>query len=757
MTIKRREFLKSVGTGAVAAGLYVPGVAPVPLGRDSSRSEESGQPAPPAEEASQKLHADYCSDIPGGEYYLLGNGLIQAALQTVPDGNPETHCGLLIMSPEHFGRKVSTFLYLPERGLERSRLTLNIDGTGYLPEFKTTRVSWEYPDQVPTLVVEWEAGACRVKEEFVCPLAAATLVRTVTVSNAGAGPAKASGVVLLSPNFMFFDEYDVDRTKMTLTARGYHRMQLFSTGQATIGDRHLAVDFGTIAPAAERSATFVLTLDHPREELERQGIDRLRTASAEYWAKRAMLKTSHEGLNRLFHASVRGIRAAVAASGKMDGGIWQYNQEWVRDQSWVALASVLLGHTDIAHAMFERILSLEIDDEGKTLESSRLRPPESFELDQNGEVLYALRNYWAWTGDDSFIRRYWKKIESIAEFPLKPVFYDPKIGLLKNSREFWERDAGFGVREGYELAYQLFTVLGLDAAAEMARYVDQPGPSARWSAAAKTIRQAMLSHPEYSLVDDGHFTKRRLVNGEVQRTMTPPNRKSMPPGSPLREESVSSCDADTVIALPIAFEVIDPKSPLSLNSLKFVERLWNQRWKGGGYGRYDASSEPDSPGPWPFPSLFVARAYLEAGDHAKVWRVLDWLQHVQGGKSGSWLEFYGKRSVPPLPPIGIVPWNWGEMGIFFVHHLLGVRPSPSGLILRPTLLTGVDRMEARIPLRGTVLQMTVRKTEGKPAATVNGKRLPVADGRINLPLPQHETVVEFDLPVTSSSQGEKPE
>src|SRR5512140_1206634 len=152
MAIKRREFLRSVGTGAMAAGLYVPGVSAMTSGAPASPGMP-GEPGPQAEgEVSQKLHADYCSDIPGGEYYLLGNGLIQAVLQTVPEGNPETHCGLLIMSPEHFGRKVSTFLYHPERGLERTRLTVIVDGTAHVPEFKTTVVSWKYPDQIPTLV-----------------------------------------------------------------------------------------------------------------------------------------------------------------------------------------------------------------------------------------------------------------------------------------------------------------------------------------------------------------------------------------------------------------------------------------------------------------------------------------------------------------------------------------------------------------------------------------------------------------------------
>jgi hypothetical protein len=49
--------------------------------------------------------------------------------------------------------------------------------------------------------------------------------------------------------------------------------------------------------------------------------------------------------------------------------------------------------------------------------------------------------------------------------------------------------------------------------------------------------------------------------------------------------------------------------------MEAVVTLWNQVWKGGGYGRYHLSSEPDSPGPWPFPSLFVA------GANAEMWEV----------------------------------------------------------------------------------------------------------------------------------------
>ena len=54
------------------------------------------------------------------------------------------------------------------------------------------------------------------------------------------------------------------------------------------------------------------------------------------------------------------------------------------------------------------------------------------------------------------------------------------------------------------------------------------------------------------------------------------------------------------------------ENPMMLSRADIVRHLakWNQAWTDGGYGRYHTSSEPDSPGPWPFASLFVARVMV---------------------------------------------------------------------------------------------------------------------------------------------------
>jgi len=729
MNMERRAFLKSVGTGALVTAFPSEKVFSTQL----------------QDEKEQKLHRDYQSNNPGTEYYFIGNGLIVAALQASPRPDTGTHCGLLVMSPEHFGRKISTYLYHPERGLQNSRCVLIVDGKSSVPDYRTSTIRWEYPDGVPTIVIEWEAGACSVREELMCPINDAVIVRTVTLSNKSTRTVDASCTLLLYPNLMYFDEYTVDRTRGTLTASGYKTLRLFSLNDVTAGDRHINVRFGSIPAGGERTTTFVLTLDYPRDEFERKGLDQMRRETKEYWQGIGILSTGHSGLDHLFRVSTSGLRSAVARSGKMDASIWQYNFEWVRDQSMVAAASAMAGQPEIAEALLHRILTRSVDETGRTVDASRHRPPETIELDQNGELLYALATHWVWTGNDAIIREHWNTIKNVAEYVLQPMFMDPSIGLVKNIREYWERDAMFGVKEGYENAYQLWNIVGLEMGSQMAIHMNDSSRAKRLLEASRKMKQSYLHHPKFSLVDQGRFIKRRLSTGEVQRTFDPPDRKAMPPGMPLNVESVSYCDPDASNVLPIALEVVDPRGTLALKTLESIEQLWNQRWDSGGYARYHVSSEPDSPGPWPFATMFVARAYLEAENHEKVWRALQWLLGLQGGKAGAWLEIYGERPVPPLPPVGIVVWTWAELLTFFIHHMLGVRPSPKEVILRPRLLSGLDHVKAKVKIRGHMLTLDVHRDEKHQYAVVNGSRRNLENRMIVLPLPQEDMTVEVHI------------
>lgn len=726
MKQQRRHFLKTLGTGAVLSTL------PSPHLRAASAEDD------------QFLHKDYQSNNPGTEYFLLGNGLIFAALQTSKEVPAGTHCGLLIMSPEHFGRKVSTYLYHPERGLEHSRCYVAHGSKSFSPEAATSKVRWEYPDGVPTVVAEWDAGGCTVREEFFVPSDHAAVVRTVSVKAPAGGASDVRLTVLLYPNLMYFDEYDVDRASGTLTAKGYKTLRLFCLTPVTTGDRHMTASLGSLAPGGEQSATFILSLDTERRVIEQSGIEGMRKGSVKYWSGIGSGAFGHAGLDHMFRASTTGIRSAIARSGKMDGAIWQYNLEWVRDQSMVAAGSAMAGLTDVSESLLNRILERSVDETGRTVDASRHRPPETMELDQNGELLYALYTHWVWSGNDEVLRTHWPKIRNVADYVLRPEFYDPAIGLLKNSREYWERDPGFGIKEGYENTYQFWNILGLNLASEMAASMNEPGKQREWQQASERIKKAFLGHPKFSLVDKGRFIKRRQADGQVQRTMEPPNRASMPKGMPLNVESVSYCDPDSSVVFPIVFGTVDPRGDVATRTLESMEELWNQRWTYGGYGRYHVTSEPDSPGSWPPATMFITRAYLEAGNDEKVWRALQWLLDCQGGKSGAWLEFYGERPTPPLPPVGIIVWAWAELLVFFMHHLIGLRPSPKLLTVRPRLLSGINEVKATAKLRGNNVDIKILRDK-EQFALIDGKRRPLKLGAVEIPIPAGDTNIEIHV------------
>jgi len=186
MSVERREFLKFIGAGTLATTLPF----------EPSLLQERGA------SRAQLLHQDYQSNNPGTEYYFLGNGLILAALQTSTNPEAGTHCGLLVMSPEHFGRKISSYLYHPERGLQNSRCIINAESMSYVPDAAKSKVSWEYPARIPTVVIKWQAGPCSVRETLMCPIDDPVIIRTIALTNNSPHDVDASATVLLYPNLL---------------------------------------------------------------------------------------------------------------------------------------------------------------------------------------------------------------------------------------------------------------------------------------------------------------------------------------------------------------------------------------------------------------------------------------------------------------------------------------------------------------------------------------------------------------------------
>jgi hypothetical protein len=624
-------------------------------------------------------HPDVRTRLAGVNYFLLGNGLIQAAVQHASRGEG-TPLGLLIMNPDALRKKRDALTMHPEFGLETSVVHLVTATSDVSPLLSALTVAWQTDSQVPTVVASWGARGFTVQERFYCPSASrARLAREVTITNRSTEPQV-----------------------------GWVRT---SVPGSTVMPRI------SVKPGARMRVWLVYDLDASTGglRLTAAATDPTEADARGAWAGIADVRFDEPALDHLFRASRAQLPAAVSARGRLDGSIWQYNREWVRDQAFVALALTQLGARPLASTILRRLAADFVTPEGATLDSSEVRTRDDVELDQNGVLLYVLGEHASWTGDLALARDLWDRIVAIAEYPLRPEFRHEPSGMLSGSREFWERHAAHGIEPGLEMAHQMFVSLGLSSAARLAKDLGYDAEAARWDEAAGRLREALLANPTYALCDARGFVKRRALDGAVQETITALPGSGLPPGVPLAGDGPHLLNPDTCGVLPIVFGLVDPATPVSRATLANIDVLWNQDWDTGGYGRYHVSSEPDSPGAWPFASVFVARALVEAGESARAWRILRWLASTDGSAAGAWFEFNGPRIAPPFPQVGIIPWTWAELILLFVHHVLGVRPGADGVRVRPRLLTGMRGVDARIPVRDGWLHLELRADPAAPA------------------------------------------
>jgi hypothetical protein len=655
-------------------------------------------------------HPDIRTRLADVDYFFVGNGRILAAVQVCRSGEG-TPVGLLVMDPMTFGPKRAAITCDRETGLTDTMLAVRVGTSVHTPRPGATDASWDGIDGVPAVRVSWMTDSLRIEEMFYCPdRSSARLHRRVDITSADGRDAR---IVLLAHQASDLEEHPLE-VSCNSTARALLAYEVVSTGDG----------YG-VATQWKRSTAPTRKAVH-------------------HWDGLATYRSGDRELDHMFTAARNQLPVAVDAAGRMDGSIWQYNLEWVRDQAHVAEALVRLGDQQLARTMLARLLDEFVSPRGDTVDSGRLRPIAEIELDQNGELLTALRTYVDWTGDIELVASRWSTIRHLAAFPLRSEFLHDPSGLLHNRREYWERHEGHGIEDGFELIHQFFVSLGLSDAAYLAGLTGNRPDRREWIRTAAALRRAMLDDAQHRLVENGHFIKRRGIDGAWQQTINAPPHCPLPDGIPLKDPRPHYLDPDTSTVLPVAYGYIDPKGKLAGKTLAYVDQLWNQEWDGGGYGRYNASSEADSAGPWPFASLFVARAYVEAGIDEKVWRILRWLARKPGGIAGTWFEFDGPRITPPYPQVGVTPWTWAELITLCLHHLVGVRPDSEGITIRPRLLEGLDHVDASFRVRGHRVELEVRRalTDSGRGGRIGPDRLEWRDGGVRLAVPESDIAME---------------
>lgn len=618
----------------------------------------------------QEGHPDVKTRLKDAAYFFLGNGTILAAVQHAPAGEG-TSLGLLIMDPDAPGLKRAALTMDPHSGLESTRVQIQYQGRNHTASERIV-TGWEKTSLRSVVRVRWRTPVFLVRERFSCP------------------------------------DHNVPRLirEVRIKSRMPQRVQaVFKTGipgrsvswSLSLNER-VPQTFFVIYQLNEKGLQIKMQPDKPKSKPRKESPENPMPARVLF----------HHPLMDLFFSSARNqLTAVISKSGKADAGIWQDNRERVMNNAMIVRGLLQAGQPRRARIVLERLLSEFVRSDGSTADSGRDRFPAETGLDQNGVLLHTLWQYFSWTGDLEWVKAHWRTIRALANFPLRKKIRHRPSGLPANQREFWERHHFHGIQRGIELSCQVFVSVGLDAASGLAALAGDEKSSRRWKSEAGRLKRTVLEDSRFGLVHQGSFIKRRGIRGAVQNNIRMTKDADIPKDMPLSRPGKHELNPDSSTALPIALRFISPESPLAQRTLDDLEQLWNQDWTGGGYGRFHIHSEPDSPGPWPFASLFIARANLEAGNKKSAWKVLRWLNTMPGAAAGTWFEFYGSRPSPPFPQAGIPPWTWSEMLHFIVHHMLGIRPGLESLTIQPRLLPGIQEVQANFPLRKKRLTLNI--------------------------------------------------
>ncbi len=714
-------------------------------GMMGARAAEAPETAPSARAAgidSALLSLQKRSFLEGREYFVLRSGRAQMIVQADKVDLGPAFMYLLFDAEDNrqSARKETAFNFADGEGMAASALQVVLGGYPFTALGHETQTRWTTVEGIPAVEAVWWAGGVRVTEQLLALGDQGLFLRRIQLASENLGGpeelhlrlALPPGTCTVAKGYLMGERAQC-RMALGLAseapAHAVTEQGMMEVGPLSIAPgQTVSVDTLLLAqiPPGPADGRFPLTAVSPGVEgLAVFNVADTLAKTRDAWSVTSAVQTKDATVQEIFDKARFGLAAMVADNGVMDAGIFEYGAQWVRDTSNTLLGLLHAGHFELARRGFVQILENMVDAEGKTMIGGGFDAPDLEQFDQMGELLHALKAYRDWTGDDSLLRGHREKLLALVERPLHAEFRD-QTGMVHNRREFWERTFD----DAHELAYQTYVILGLRDAAALAEPLGAADRAERWRGEADRIQKSMLDIPECALIEDSHLIKRRALDGAPVHTIHFPAAAA---DVPLKTERVNLAGPDATMALPIAYGLVPPDSALARATLDELEKLHNARWFGGGYERYHSSGQCDQPGPWSFATCFILRAQHDAGDFERSRRTLEWLNTVQGGRTGAWFE-----AIPLIrsqaPTAGVLPWTSGEISLFVVRHLLGVRFEDSQLVLKPALYPGSPPISANLRFRQDRLQLEIPSAGPITSAEVNGQKVtPRKDGAVALP------------------------
>ena len=670
----------------------------------------------------------------GREYFLVRSGRLQWLIQADrADLGPAVTGYLFDASYIAQNDKGQAYNFNETNGVRSSALEVVSQKSqfAFTAFGEQTRVRWANLDGAPAAEAAWWADGIRVTERFSGMADNNTIRRAISLTGANLHGDEQVTLRLRLPA----GNSTATNRALILIYRGCPQA-LVVTGNVPLKLDAVksVIEIGPVTLSPDKTVTIetyllaqipanTATAEDFQKQIARVSGDagQLLEATRTRWAKASRVETGDALVREVFDISRSVLPAIVSDNGVQRGGPFQYPAETVRDASQFSLGLTAAGHFELARATLERCLRDLLTAEGNSMTGGEFDDPDREEIDQGGELLLALRWYTEFAGDDTLAAAYRDKLIALVERPLKPKLRDA-TGLVHNRREFWEQT----MNDAYELAYNTYVIVGFREAAALARQLGALDRKERWLKEAGAIEQAMMK----TLVQDGALIKRRNLTGEIAEHLV---QLRGAPDTPCRSAEHNLIYPDATMALPIALGLVKPDSVLGSNTLNEIEKLRDQRWWGGGYSRYDASSEINNPGPWGIAGALVLRGQHQGGMLERSRRTLEWFRNVQGGNGGLYFE-----QIPLIRSqqdwLGLVTWPTGELPYFVVRHYLGVGFEDGNVVIHPKLYPNSPPVQANLRFRRGRLCIAIDGAGAIASASLDGKPVAVgADGALRLP------------------------
>jgi len=183
-------------------------------------------------------------------------------------------------------------------------------------------------------------------------------------------------------------------------------------------------------------------------------------------------------------------------------GSRSYERTWIRDGALTSAALLALGHEAEVREFLDWFAPFQYDN-GKIPCCVDQRGPDPVpEHDSHGEYIYAVMNYYRFSGDAAFLRRHWDRV-------LKAVAYIEFLRAQRMTLEFAGQDApdekrvlaglmpesisheGYSAQPMHSYWDDLWTLKGLEDAAEMAGVVGELAEERRIAMLRDSFRQTL--------------------------------------------------------------------------------------------------------------------------------------------------------------------------------------------------------------------------------------------------------------------------